>query len=159
MLVQACRLRVSPFTGTASRIASKSIISVRQAPRALCRRRTCVRAMASAEKVPLPELLAVAKKAAEAGAEVVMGALDKPRNIQFKGATDLVTETDKASEEAVLNVLRSSFPSHAVLGEEGGVSGDTSSEYLWCVDPLDGTTNFTHNYPAFADHGVWLRAR
>eukprot|EP00195_Chlamydomonas_chlamydogama_P007859 CAMPEP_0202892436 /NCGR_PEP_ID=MMETSP1392-20130828/2159_1 /ASSEMBLY_ACC=CAM_ASM_000868 /TAXON_ID=225041 /ORGANISM="Chlamydomonas chlamydogama, Strain SAG 11-48b" /LENGTH=300 /DNA_ID=CAMNT_0049576379 /DNA_START=92 /DNA_END=994 /DNA_ORIENTATION=- len=106
--------------------------------------------MASAEKVPLPELLAVAKKAAEAGAEVVMGALDKPRNIQFKGATDLVTETDKASEEAVLNVLRSSFPSHAVLGEEGGVSGDTSSEYLWCVDPLDGTTNFTHNYPAFA---------
>jgi myo-inositol-1(or 4)-monophosphatase len=58
--------------------------------------------------------------------------------------------TDKGSEEAVLAVVRAAFPSHAVLGEEGGVSGDVSSEYLWCIDPLDGTTNFTHSYPSFA---------
>jgi hypothetical protein len=50
----------------------------------------------------------------------------------------------------VMQVLRSSFPDHALLGEEGGVSGDTSSSYLWCVDPLDGTTNFAHSYPCFA---------
>ena len=49
-----------------------------------------------------------------------------------------------------LQVLRAHFPSHAILGEEGGVSGDTSSGLLWCVDPLDGTTNFSHQYPAFA---------
>lgn len=77
-------------------------------------------------------------------------ALDKPRTITFKGATDLVTETDAASEDAILAVLRAAYPGHAILGEEGGVSGDTASDYLWCVDPLDGTTNFAHSYPSFA---------
>ena len=47
-------------------------------------------------------------------------------------------------------VLREAFPEHALLGEEGGVEGDTSSPYLWCIDPLDGTTNFAHSYPCFA---------
>jgi myo-inositol-1(or 4)-monophosphatase len=47
-------------------------------------------------------------------------------------------------------VIRAAFPQHAILGEEGGVTGDTSSDYLWCVDPLDGTTNFSHRYPSFA---------
>lgn len=47
-------------------------------------------------------------------------------------------------------MLREHYPDHAILGEEGGVSGDPSSGLLWCVDPLDGTTNFTHHYPAFA---------
>lgn len=65
--------------------------------------------------------------------QIVLAAVDKPRNITYKGATDLVTETDKASEEAVLAVLRQAFPEHAILGEEGGVSGNTSSSYLWCV--------------------------
>jgi len=60
-----------------------------------------------------------------------MAAADLPRQIEKKGTTDLVTATDKASEEAVLEALRSRFPSHAILGEEGGVTGDTSSEYLW----------------------------
>lgn len=105
---------------------------------------------ASTEKIPLTDLLAVARKAAEAGAEVVMDAVDKPRNVQYKGATDLVTETDKASEDAVLSVIRDTFSTHGILGEEGGVSGNTSSDYLWVVDPLDGTTNFTHSYPSFA---------
>ncbi|KAG2449231.1 hypothetical protein HYH02_005977 [Chlamydomonas schloesseri] len=105
---------------------------------------------APADAVALNELMEVAIMAAEKGAEVVREALDRPRSISFKGATDLVTETDKASEEAVLAVLRKHYPRHALLGEEGGVSGDTDSSYLWCVDPLDGTTNFAHNYPAFA---------
>ena len=46
-----------------------------------------------------------------------------------------------------MQVLREAFPDHALLGEEGGVSGDTSSDYLWCIDPLDGTTNYAHKYP------------
>ena len=79
-----------------------------------------------------------------------MEAVDKPRRVMFKGATDLVTDTDEASEAAVLAAIRASFPNHAVLGEEGGVSGDTGSDYLWCVDPLDGTTNFAHGYPSFS---------
>jgi len=49
-----------------------------------------------------------------------------------------------------LQVLRAAFPDHALMGEEGGVSGNPSSDYLWCIDPLDGTTNYTHKYPSFA---------
>ncbi len=76
---------------------------------------------------------------------MVSAALGKPRSIRTKsGVTDLVTATDGESEAAVLKVLRSHYPNHAVLGEEGGVSGDTSSGLLWAVDPLDGTTNFAH---------------
>ena len=48
-----------------------------------------------------------------------------------------------------MQVLRAAFPDHALLGEEGGISGDTSSDYLWCIDPLDGTTNYAHKYPSF----------
>ena len=97
------------------------------------------------------ELQAVAEEAARAGAAVVQEAVDKPRNISSKSTSaDLVTETDLASEAAILAVLRKHFPSHAILGEEGGVTGDMNSEYLWCVDPLDGTTNFAHGYPSFA---------
>lgn len=94
----------------------------------------------------------VALEAAEAGAEVVRQALDRPRNVEFKGATDLVTETDRQSEAAVLTVLRQKCPHHAILGEEGGLydGGDPSSDTLWCIDPLDGTTNFAHGYPSFA---------
>lgn len=110
-------------------------------------RRRCVVVQA---RVANEELQNVSQLAARAGAAVVYEALDKPRNVTLKGATDLVTETDTASEAAVLGVIRESFPDHAVLGEEGGVSGDVTSEYLWCVDPLDGTTNFTHGYPSFA---------
>jgi len=76
---------------------------------------------------------------------------DPPAEAEAKGtALDLVTETDKASEAACLEVIRGAFPDHAVLGEEGGVIGDTSSEFLWVVDPLDGTTNFSRRYPSFA---------
>lgn len=104
----------------------------------------------SASKVPNADLLVVAERAAKAGADIVLDRVDKPRSISFKGATDLVTDTDQASEDAILSVIQDAFPGHAVLGEEGGVFGDTSSDYLWCVDPLDGTTNFAHGYPSFS---------
>ena len=67
---------------------------------------------------------------------------------ELKGDYDLVTEADRASEQLVVDRLRSYFPSHSVLGEEGGLR-EASSEYHWYVDPLDGTTNFAHGYPMF----------
>ncbi|KAI3700521.1 hypothetical protein L2E82_45152 [Cichorium intybus] len=75
-------------------------------------------------------------------AKVVMEAVNKPRNISYKGLTDLVTDTDKMSEAAILSVVRKKFPNHLILGEE--------ADYLWCIDPLDGTINFAHRYPSFA---------
>ncbi|GAQ90760.1 Inositol monophosphatase [Klebsormidium nitens] len=100
--------------------------------------------------VPLEKLVEVVTNAAKTGAAVVMDRVDKPRTVDFKGATDLVTDTDKATEEAILEVIKEAFPDHLVLGEEGGVSGGPNSDYLWCIDPLDGTTNFAHSYPCFA---------
>jgi len=67
---------------------------------------------------------------------------------ELKGEHDLVTEADRQSEALVVERLRSQFPAHAVLGEEGGLR-EAGTEFRWYVDPLDGTTNFAHGYPMF----------
>ncbi|XP_034887669.1 phosphatase IMPL1, chloroplastic isoform X1 [Populus alba] len=107
-------------------------------------------AASSTGPIPPSQLIQVVETAAKTGAEVVMDAVNKPRNITYKGLTDLVTDTDKMSEAAILEVVRRNFGDHLILGEEGGIIGDTLSDYLWCIDPLDGTTNFAHGYPSFA---------
>jgi myo-inositol-1(or 4)-monophosphatase len=67
---------------------------------------------------------------------------------ELKGDFDLVTEADRASEALIVERLRSHFPSHGIVAEEGG-GHESSSEYRWYVDPLDGTTNFAHSFPMF----------
>jgi myo-inositol-1(or 4)-monophosphatase len=67
---------------------------------------------------------------------------------EYKGDVDLVTEADRASEKLIVEKLKAAFPSHGVYGEEGTRS-ELESEYRWYVDPLDGTTNFAHGFPAF----------
>ncbi|KAM1917316.1 hypothetical protein ACFX13_036932 [Malus domestica] len=110
--------------------------------------------------IPIGQLVGVVEKAAKTGAEVVMNAVNKPRNITYKGVADLVTDTDKKSEATILEVVRKNFEDHLILGEEGGITGDASSDYMWCIDPLDGTTNFAHGYPSFAvSVGVLFRGK
>jgi len=126
-------------------------------------------AMATAESgdgapaVPVSELQRVSLAAAVKGSEVVWDALDKPvKSLATKSrSADIVTETDRNVEAVVREAIATEFPGHAILGEEGGlVAGDGESEYLWCVDPLDGTTNFAHGYPSFAvSVGVLHRGR
>lgn len=75
-------------------------------------------------------------------------------------AHDLVTEVDKGSETMIRNLIRTHFPHHSILGEEGVAPGAEASaqalkemqddEYLWIVDPIDGTTNFVHGFPFFS---------
>ena len=62
---------------------------------------------------------------------------------------DLVTEADKKSEDYLIKQIRSKYPDHSIVSEEFG-NIDNKSEYLWIIDPLDGSTNFTHNLPIFA---------
>jgi len=70
---------------------------------------------------------------------------------ELKAEFDLVTEADKASEKLIVERLRQYFPSHSIQAEEGGGGESASgSEYRWYVDPLDGTTNFAHGYPAWS---------
>ncbi len=66
-----------------------------------------------------------------------------------KGAVDLVTEADVASEKAVIGIIRAAFPGHAILAEESGLNqGDEA--FTWIIDPLDGTTNFAHRLGLFS---------
>ncbi len=67
---------------------------------------------------------------------------------ELKGDFDLVTEADRASERLVVQRIAAHYPDHSIVAEEGG-GREHSSEFRWFVDPLDGTTNFAHGYPAF----------
>jgi len=67
---------------------------------------------------------------------------------EYKGDVDVVTAADRASEKLIVSRLNEALPEHGVYGEEGTRSG-LDGEYRWYVDPLDGTTNFAHGFPAF----------
>ncbi|MEO0520380.1 MAG: inositol monophosphatase family protein [Cyanobacteria bacterium P01_A01_bin.116] len=96
----------------------------------------------------LQRFLDVATEAASAGGAVLKHYWGNLSNIQQKGRPgDLVTEADKAAEKEVLSVLRLHVPDHAILAEESGSIGTQTDGLLWAVDPLDGTTNYTHQYP------------
>jgi myo-inositol-1(or 4)-monophosphatase len=95
------------------------------------------------------EFLNVAVEAAIAASHIIMEALGKPRVAQFKGKTDLVTETDLLSEKVIKSIIRASFPDHDILAEESKKES-SQSDFLWIIDPLDGTSNFVHGYPSFA---------
>ena len=87
--------------------------------------------------------------ALDAGA-ILRSRFREPHDISFKGPLDLVTEADKAAEALIATRLRSAFPDHDLLGEEGSRSGNTGARFRWVIDPLDGTTNFAHGLPTFA---------
>lgn len=102
-------------------------------------------------------LLAVARRAAEAGAHQLRHFDGTSFTVRSKGRLgDLITDADEAAEAAVLEVLRQDTPTIPILAEESGHHGETG-DLLWCVDPLDGTTNFAHGYPFFATSVGLLR--
>jgi len=96
--------------------------------------------------------LDIATEAALAAGAVLQGYLGKLEDAAIeKGRPgDLVTAADKASEAVVLEILHRHFPQHSILAEESGKIGNQNNEFLWAIDPLDGTTNYAHQYPFFA---------
>lgn len=92
--------------------------------------------------------LSVAVEVAREAGALLAQAFDRPKEISYKGKANLVTQTDKRSEALIIERLHAHFPKHSVVAEEGG-GQKTPSEYTWYVDPLDGTTNFAHGFPAF----------
>ena len=115
-------------------------------------------------------VLAVAVDAAQAAAAMVRAAASAPTGLQIrdKGSNDFVTQVDEASQREIVRILLAAFPTHAVRGEESeALLGNPGAEQVWIVDPLDGTANFIHGYPAVAisvalavrgrvEHGVVL---
>jgi myo-inositol-1(or 4)-monophosphatase len=89
-----------------------------------------------------------ANSAIEKATKIVMEAYSLPKITEFKGKTDLVTQTDRQSEEIIISTIKNVFPEHGIIAEESG-STNKESEYQWIIDPLDGTTNFVHGYPSF----------
>lgn len=95
------------------------------------------------------QYLEVAKQAARAAGEIQLAGLTRQLLIETKRSPiDLVTEVDRMCEAEVARQIKESFPTHQLLAEEGTVGGD-DPDYRWIVDPLDGTTNYTHHYPFF----------
>ncbi|MCH2200749.1 MAG: inositol monophosphatase [Fuerstiella sp.] len=90
-----------------------------------------------------------ALRAAQIGGEVLMKYFRQGVAMRHKGPVDLVSDADVESEQAIAEVIRETYPDHSLLGEEG-LSVGTSTENLWVIDPLDGTTNFAHDIPHFA---------
>ncbi|HCY18337.1 MAG TPA: inositol monophosphatase [Deltaproteobacteria bacterium] len=74
--------------------------------------------------------------------------LGKPRSIEYKGVIDIVTEMDRKAEDLIIKTIKKEFPEHGILTEESN-ERKSSSEYRWIIDPLDGTTNYSHGYPVF----------
>jgi myo-inositol-1(or 4)-monophosphatase len=111
----------------------------------------CDQALAGSglDTAELDRLLQVAREAAAAGGGELRRHFGRLEQVREKGgAGNLVTEADLAAEAAVLAVLQAQTPSLGVLAEESG-RREGSGELQWCVDPLDGTTNYAHGYPIF----------
>lgn len=101
-----------------------------------------------------PMLNTAVKAARRAGTIINRASLDLERvSVGRKGHNDFVTEVDQAAEQAIIDVLLSAYPGHAILGEESGEVGapqQEGNEFTWIIDPLDGTTNFIHGFPQYA---------
>ncbi|NMM81742.1 inositol monophosphatase [Acidovorax sp. SRB_14] len=100
----------------------------------------------------LHPMLNVAIKAARAaGALINRAALDvEAVRISQKQINDFVTEVDHASEQAIIETLLTAYPGHGILAEESGSQhGAKDSQFVWIIDPLDGTTNFIHGFPVY----------
>ena len=104
------------------------------------------------EEVDYAKCLEVALDAAEAAGAEISDAWHAERDVEYKGAVDLVTATDKKCEDIIFAKLAAAFPSHVLVGEESvaasdGVIPPMTDKPTWYVDPLDGTTNFVHGWP------------
>lgn len=89
------------------------------------------------------------KAARKAGAIITRASVDLDKlTVRRKQQNDFVSEVDDAAEEAIISVLKEAYPDHGFLAEESGYR-DRGAEYLWVIDPLDGTTNFLHGNPQY----------
>ena len=107
--------------------------------------------MTATSSEQLQIFLDIATEAALAAGAILKTNYRQLEKIEEKGrAGDLVTEADKQAEAEILKVLNRHLPDHQILAEESGKLGQMDSDYLWAIDPLDGTTNYAHGYPMSA---------
>ena len=97
-----------------------------------------------------PMLTIAVRAARRAGSIINRAALDggSALHVRSKRAKDFVTQVDQAAEQAIIDIVRKSYPEHGFLAEESGAS-EQHAEFVWIIDPLDGTTNFIHGFPQY----------
>ncbi len=97
------------------------------------------------------QYLRTAARAAQKAGDVIRSGFRnlEAGDIESKGKNDFVTRVDCEAEAAITGIIQKEFPGHRILAEEGGYSA-AGGDYLWVIDPLDGTTNFIHGIPHFA---------
>jgi myo-inositol-1(or 4)-monophosphatase len=96
-----------------------------------------------------PMLTTAVKAARKAGSLIARASFDIDKlNVRSKRQNDFVSEVDHAAEDAIISILKEAYPTHGFLAEESGEK-DTKAEYVWVIDPLDGTTNFLHGFPQY----------
>ena len=97
------------------------------------------------------DILKVAVFAAKQAGAILLERHEKPHHIQHKGSIDIVTEADLASEKLILDILNDTTPGIKIMSEESFSSySNIPDKPVWIIDPLDGTTNFAHNFPWFS---------
>jgi myo-inositol-1(or 4)-monophosphatase len=94
--------------------------------------------------------LNIAVRAARSAGRILLRYLEHvdKLDVRTKSRNDFVSEVDNNAEETIIQVLRATYPDHAILAEESGARG--KSDFEWVIDPLDGTTNYLHGFPQFA---------
>jgi myo-inositol-1(or 4)-monophosphatase len=94
-------------------------------------------------------LTTAVKAARKAGGIISRASFDVDKlNVRAKRQNDFVSEVDHAAEDAIIRIVRDAYPDHGFLAEESGEK-DMDAEYVWVIDPLDGTTNFLHGFPQY----------
>jgi len=91
----------------------------------------------------------IAFKAIKEASVIVMSYFNQEKDIKNKGEFDLVTKADIESEKKIVEIIKEKFPEHGFILEEGN-NLNQGAEYVWIIDPIDGTTSFSHNYPMFS---------
>ncbi len=99
-------------------------------------------------------MLSIAVKAARAAGEYIARAIDRPDRLRIrtKQKNDFVTHIDELAEQTIIEIIQTTYPSHTIFAEESSHPGTAipNDEYVWIIDPLDGTTNFIHGFPQCA---------
>ncbi|MBE0436705.1 MAG: inositol-1-monophosphatase [Methylomicrobium sp.] len=95
-------------------------------------------------------MLNIAVRAARNAGEIISRSADNVGKLQInrKGINDFATEVDRTAEQEIIKIIRTAFPDHAILAEESGEH--KGNDFVWIIDPLDGTTNFLHGFPVYA---------
>ena len=101
------------------------------------------------DNIPLDKLISVATDAARRAGSVLTKCTRTGFRIEHKQVINLVTDADHQAEQQIIDVIHETFPTHPILAEERGLTGQAPSRYKWIIDPLDGTTNFAHGFPAY----------